>query len=291
MTTLALLVSASLFAQQAAPVPTGARPVRPIEQLLFDSGNPMVHQDSEDPDYHFIQFIDTWHVIDVLDDLGPQFVAPIAFDYPVEITRFEFYLHTPRLYGTKRLDLYTGTSENTVGTHAYRFDFVNHPRGGTGWQSFTLPTPVAVPSGMIGVSIHSEMEFNVYWAPDAEHGAAYAWGRRTHDYAWDRIDVQPGSALSGSMTIRVYGRPAASPGRSSAVGQTAGRPVRPTGPVSVTVDCGNQPAVMEAAPMVYRYQGDPSDREMIHVVRQPVVGSPPSTARTAATSDVAPTNP
>ena len=138
-------------------------------QLLHDSGKPQAINQR-------VPFIDTWHVIDVADNLAPRMVVPIEFNQDVELHRLQFYVFGMDEPRSKRLEIYSGTDENTVGERILQLDVQNHDSRRNGWwNNVALPEPLALPAGKYGVSYHAALEFSEHWAGNAPNGPGFVW--------------------------------------------------------------------------------------------------------------------
>lgn len=138
-------------------------------QLLHDSGKPQAINQR-------VPFIDTWHVIDVADNLAPRMVVPIEFNQDVELHRLQFYVFGFDEPRSKRLEIYAGTDENTVGERVLQLDIQNHESRRNGWwNNIALPEPLALPAGKYGISYHAALEFTEHWAGNAPIGSGYVW--------------------------------------------------------------------------------------------------------------------
>jgi hypothetical protein len=258
---LALLVG--IVSGTPVSAPPQEKPAEPVaERLIYDSGPPVEIWNARR------QFIDTWHVLDVLDDMCPVIVAPMNLESATRVTRIEFFAHTPRETATKRIDIYLGTGPESQGTLAYRFDYADHPAGPDGWHSFVPPIDLVIPAGGIGVSFHAEMEFNVYWAPDAPTGAGYIWARRAEHHEWVRQDFHEEDPFVPNMTVRLYGVPVMGEFPSQGPMRTFSGPG--ASPIALSKFVHDATPQVAENPQVYEYQGTEADMEMFHIIRRQV---------------------
>ncbi len=168
-------------------------------QLLHDSGKPRSVN-------RRIPFVDTWHVIDVLDNLAPRMVVPIEFTTDVEIHRLQFYVFGIDQPGQKRVEIYRGTDENTVGEMIHRIDVDNHLSRRNGWWNTVIPdSPIVLEAGRYGVSFHAALEFTEHWAGNAPEGFGFAWASPVQSVAYTKVGAE-NFGFTPNFGIRVIGK-------------------------------------------------------------------------------------
>lgn len=152
-------------------------------QLLYDSGKPLSIN-------RRIPFVDTWHIIDVLDNLAPRLVMPVEFDTDIELHRLQFYVFGIDEPRDKRLEIYQGTDENSVGELIHQLDLTEHVSRRNGWWNTVQPdSPITLPAGKYGFSFHSALEFTEHWAGNAPQGAGYVWVSPVNTAAFSKASL------------------------------------------------------------------------------------------------------
>lgn len=221
-------------------------------QLLYDSGKPQAVS-------RRIPFVDTWHVVDVLDNLSPRIVVPIQFTSDVEIHRIQFYVFGIDEPRDKRVDIFRGTDQTTVGEQIQQLEVTNHDSRRNGWwNTVTPPSPIALPAGSYGFSYHAALEFTEHWAGNAPVGAGFAWMSSVQGAPFAKATTDEFGFVP-NFGIRIIGRFMG----KSAGGARARLPDRRAEAAEVARSADTEGAFIDD-PKFYRY--DREKRGAIHVV-------------------------
>lgn len=224
-------------------------------QLLHDSGKPQAINSR-------VPFVDTWYVIDVLDNLAPRMVVPVEFNQDVELHHLQFYVFGLDQPSEKRLEVYSGTDENAVGERILQLDIPDDVSRRNGWwNDVALPEPLSLPAGRYGFSFHAATEFTEHWAGNAPVGPGYVWVSPvpTVDFVKGGVDE---FGFSPNFGIRLIGR---FTGKGAASAR-ANLPDRRVEVAEVSLAEQETRDLIED-PTVYRYNRDKvKDRRGFHVV-------------------------
>lgn len=168
-------------------------------QLLHDSGKPKAMN-------RRIPFVDTWHVLDVVDNLAPRMIVPIEFSQDVELHRIQFYVFGIDEPAQKRVEIYRGTNENTAGEQIHQIELNDHLSRRNGWwNTVVLDPPMQLTAGNYGFSYHAALEFTEHWAGNAPEGEGYAWASPVQSVGFSKITATE-FGFTPNFGIRVVGK-------------------------------------------------------------------------------------
>lgn len=168
-------------------------------QVVLDTGAPA----AVDGRVPFVLF---WHVLDVRDNLAPRAIMPIVLTEPIELHRLQAYGYGQSSPSYRRVDIYSGTDENTPGTLIHRSDATVSSKFSGAWSTMALSEPVILQPGKYGVSYHSEYEFMEWTAANAPNGSDYLWVSYNHESPFRRVGVGD-FGFAPNMAIRLLGKP------------------------------------------------------------------------------------
>jgi hypothetical protein len=203
-------------------------------------------------------FVDTWHVLDVLDNLSPRFVMPFELDREVEVHRFQFFVFGRIHEMQKRLEIWQGTDENSPGTLLHQQNVTNASYLFGGWNNITVNPPITLAPGKYGVSYHAQYEFTDHWAANAPVGPGFVWLRANDESPYLRYTAADFGFVP-NFTVRILGRFVGGDARAP----TASGITIPRVPQNVTTSSGT-PQTGSVDTGVYDYRNDQADA--LHVI-------------------------
>lgn len=221
-------------------------------QLLHDSGKPRAMNDR-------IPFVDTWYIVDVLDNLSPRVVVPVAFAQPVEIHRIQFYVFGFDQPRDKRVEIYQGTSDSAVGEKLLTIDrpgMVSRRNGW--WNTITPDAPITLPAGHYGFSYHAALEFTEHWAGNAPIGEGFAWVSLVEGAPFLKVS-EAEMGFPPNFGVRVIGKFAGKAGAAPRIRL----PDRRAEQEEIAADNANLSSAIED-PLFFEYKSDKTRR--LHTV-------------------------